>query len=252
MKDHRTYGNGPYSTIVIHGGPGAVGDMRPVAEELSDNIGVIESLHTETTIDDQLEELKKAVESGDPPLTLVGHSWGAWLSFIFAAEDPSLVKKLILVSSGPFEKRYAKNIMKTRMDRLNKGEKKRFFKTMSTLDEDTNFENIDSLLQKTDSYDPIERETETEFHPSVYIDVWEEATELRNSGELLEIDEKIECPVTAIHGTYDPHPAEGVKGPLESRLEHFKFILLEDCGHYPWKEKEAKEEFFEILRDEID
>ncbi len=74
---------------------------------------------------------------------------------------------------------------------------------------------------------------------------------LRQTGKLLDIVAKIRCPVVAIHGDYDPHPAEGVRGPLSSILKDFRLILLEKCGHKPWIEREAKETFYEILNKEL-
>jgi pimeloyl-ACP methyl ester carboxylesterase len=47
----------------------------------------------------------------------------------------------------------------------------------------------------------------------------------------------IECPVVAIHGDYDPHPADGVRIPLSNVLKDFRFILLGKCGHVPWFER---------------
>jgi hypothetical protein len=35
MKNLRIYGKAPFNVAVIHGGPGAVGEMAPVARELS-------------------------------------------------------------------------------------------------------------------------------------------------------------------------------------------------------------------------
>lgn len=51
-------------------------------------------------------------------MTLIGHSWGAWLSYLEAAYNPSLVSKVILVASGPFEAHYASNLMEMRLGRL--------------------------------------------------------------------------------------------------------------------------------------
>ena len=53
----------------------------------------------------------------------------------------------------------------------------------------------------------------------------------------------IKCPVTAIHGDYDPHPADGVREPLSRLLKDFNFILLDECGHKPWIEKKRKRSF---------
>jgi len=68
----------------------------------------------------------------------------------------------------------------------------------------------------------------------------------------LELGKRIECPVVAIHGNYDPHPAEGVERPLSAVLNNFRFVLLEKCGHSPWIERQAKEKFYEILEEELE
>lgn len=57
MKNVRTYGTAPFQVAVIHGGPGAPGEMAPVARELSLLCGVLEPLQTKTTVAEQVEEL---------------------------------------------------------------------------------------------------------------------------------------------------------------------------------------------------
>jgi pimeloyl-ACP methyl ester carboxylesterase len=81
--------------------------------------------------------------------------------------------------------------------------------------------------------------------------VWTEAAELRRSGELLQLGKLIKCPVVAIHGDYDPHPAEGVQKPLSAILKSFSFILLANCGHKPWIERQAKDKFYEFLKEQL-
>jgi pimeloyl-ACP methyl ester carboxylesterase len=90
-----------------------------------------------------------------------------------------------------------------------------------------------------------------EIRGDVFQGVWKDAARLRASGELLALATRIECPVVAIHGDCDPHPYEGVQQPLSSRLEDFRFIMLENCGHKPWIEREAREGFYEVLEDEL-
>ena len=82
--------------------------------------------------------------------------------------------------------------------------------------------------------------------------VWQEAEALRRSGELLEMGKQITCPVVAIHGDYDSHPAEGVERPLSRVLRDFRFVLLDKCGHSPWLEKQARDRVYDILRIEIE
>lgn len=74
---------------------------------------------------------------------------------------------------------------------------------------------------------------------------------MRKSGQLLEIACKIRCPVVAIHGDYDPHPAAGVREPLAKVVQDFRFVLLEKCGHKPWAEREARDEFYGVLEREL-
>ncbi|MGA9187011.1 MAG: hypothetical protein WB014_00230 [Methanosarcina sp.] len=42
MKSLRKYGNLPFTVAVIHGGPGAPGEMAPVARELASCRGVLD------------------------------------------------------------------------------------------------------------------------------------------------------------------------------------------------------------------
>jgi len=89
MKNLRKYGNKPFNVAVIHGGPGAPGEMALVARELSCVRGVLELLQTATTLEGQVQELKAVLEkNAAPPVTLIGFSWGAMLSFILTAQYP--------------------------------------------------------------------------------------------------------------------------------------------------------------------
>jgi pimeloyl-ACP methyl ester carboxylesterase len=253
----RKYGRQPFNIAVVHGGPGAPGEMAPVARELSSDNGVLEPLQTATTVEGQVEELRRVLENnGNLPVVLIGFSWGAWLSYITTAYNPSLVKKLILVSSGPFEEQYTPQIMSTRLGRLEPGERDEVLSLLiaaasMTLDS-SRFARMGELMGKADSYDPLPSEEEgLECNPEVYQKVWDEASQLRSSGRLLKLGEKIACPVTAIHGDYDPHPYDGVKDPLGRVIKDFRFILLEKCGHHPWLERQARERFYQVLRAEI-
>jgi pimeloyl-ACP methyl ester carboxylesterase len=260
MKDNlRTYGKAPYDVALLHGGPGTAGGMAPLALELALRHGVLEPLQTAASIDGQVEELKDLLEeSADLPVTLVGHSWGAWLGYIVAARHPGLVKKLILVSSGGFEDRYAATTQETRLSRLSseeRGEVNRLLEIIRgrmTVDRNADFARLGELFFKSDAYDPLpQKPPETIFNLEIYRSVWGEATVLRRSGKLLEMGREIASPVVAIHGAYDSHPAEGVEGPLSAVLRDFRFILLENCGHKPWIERQARELFLAIIEGEL-
>lgn len=258
MDNIRKYGNEPFTIAVVQGGPGAAGEMVPVAKEISAYRGVLEPFQTATTLEGQVQELKSIIEEySKPPITLVGYSCGAWLIFILAAQHSDLVKKLILVGSGPFEADYAQNIMEVRLNRLNEKEKieaQELLKELSkpTTENSNILKRFGELISKADSYNPLPGGKENvEVRQNIYQSVWPQANELRRSGKLLQLGEKIKCPVVAIHGDYDPHPAQGVKESLSKVVKDFKFILLQNCGHKPWIERAAKDKFYEILKNQL-
>jgi pimeloyl-ACP methyl ester carboxylesterase len=261
MKNVRFYGRQPYTVAVVHGGPGMPGYMWAVARELGKETGVLEPLQTKNSLEGQIEELRGILEKyADLPVLLLGHSWGAMLTYIFTAHYPSLIKKLILVGSGPYEQQYADIIDTERLNRLTEEERIEEFKLVEIINSATPAERDKAmarhsvLLEKADTFAPLPTEKEPEPLPvseEINRKVWSEAKKLRDSGEILAIGPKIKCPVLAIHGDYDPHPAAGVAQPLSRMLKDFRFVLLEKCGHYPWLEKYARDKFFEILREEI-
>ena len=264
MEMLRKYGSGPFRVVVVHGGPGAVGSVAPIARTLGQSRGVLEPLQTATTLDGQIEELRLVVEhNANPPVMFIGHSWGAWLSALVTATHPELVRKLILVSSGPFEAHYVSKITENRLKRLSPQEQEEYLRLVELLDRSAvpgsavSLSRLDELTHKTDSYDPIELPNDTADLDDIadpagmYQGVWPKAAELRATGELLRLVATITCPVVAIHGDADPHPADGIQQPLAARMKDFRMIMLEKCGHTPWGEKYAMERFYEILEHEL-
>ena len=258
----RRYGKASFAIVVVHCGPGAVGEMAQVAREIASTWWVLEPIQTATSLEGQVEELRAVLEKhGDLPVTLIGFSWGAWLSFLVAAHYPAIIKKLVLVGSGPYEEKYAARLQETRLNRLSEEGRTEYefiiraLGDPATEDKDRLFVRLGALASKTDEYDPIaDRSDESDAVGSkgdVFQGVWRDAAELRKSGELLELGKQIKCPVVAIHGDYDPHPAEGVQKPLSAILENFRFILLKNCGHKPWVERRARDRFYAILKEEL-
>lgn len=259
MANPRIYGSPPYTLAVVHGGPGAAGSMAPVARELGAEWGVLEPLQTEASLDGQVAELRALLLAhARLPVTLVGSSWGAMLSLILAARHPELVARLILVGSGVYDARYAQGIEQTRLERLSEAERREIDALLISLNgpagagRDDVLRRLGAIFARADSYDPLPHDDELlEVRFDVFQQVWGEAEALRASGELLELARQVRCPVLAIHGSYDPHPAEGVRAPLAAAIADFRFVLLEECGHEPWYERRARARFFAILQDEL-
>jgi pimeloyl-ACP methyl ester carboxylesterase len=246
----RTHGRDPFRIVLVHGGPGGAGELFQLAEDLSEIEGVLEPLQSERTVSGQVEELGRSIEEKcSLPVILVGFSWGAWLSWILASTRPEIVSDLVLIGSGPFTEKHSSAIMKTRLSRLERKTREEVINLISIpppLDIDS-FRRFARIMADADSYDPINdwSQSDMDYDPLINAMVWKEAVSLRRSGMLLRARVSISCPITIIHGDFDPHPADGVVEPLKDMNPSVH--ILEKCGHRPWIEKHARKKFMEIL-----
>ena len=253
----REYGLPPYRVVVIHGGPGARGEMAPVASELGQRFGVIEPLQEAASVGGQEEELKMILQMHAAlPATLVGHSWGAWLSLLLAARHPDMVEKILLVATPPLEQRYVAAIDERRLERFTADQRREWREITSSLaaahPQEGFVVRLAELAAVADNFDPIPDERNAvDVRPDLFRAVWHEAAKMRRDGSLLATVRQIRCPVVAIHGEDDPHPAAGVQGPLATALGDFRFLLIPRCGHTPWIERQAQRRFYDILDAEI-
>jgi len=83
----------------------------------------------------------------------------------------------------------------------------------------------------------------------IYAGVWPEAASMRSISEFPRITARIECPVVAIQGEYTP--VEAVAAPLTATLWEFQIIVLDKCGHDPWRERWAVDTFYDILERQL-
>ena len=126
------HGKAPYKTVLIHGGPGAIGSLKTCSEELSrlTERGVVEALQSQYSIAELIEELYlQIIEYCQEKPTLIGHSWGAWLAVLFAEKYPKLCKNIILVGCPPLADKYVKEISLRRLRNLS-GEESKIFQRM--------------------------------------------------------------------------------------------------------------------------
>lgn len=259
MESQRLYGEAPYSLVLVHGGPGARGELAGVARRLAGSShlpgvhrGVLEALQGRYTIAELMAELKATIAANCPSsVALVGYSWGAWLAGLYASTYNERVSRLILISSGPLESRYAEGISENRLSRMS-GEEASTVRELllrSRL-EDEELAFLGRAIEKSDAYCPIaepEDKGGIEVSGGVYSAIWPAAEDLRRSGDLLKVFSRINCPVFIIHGEDDPHPWRGVVEPLEALGKNPELHLLRRCGHRPWRELYANGDFFEAL-----
>ena len=248
----RLYGKAPYNIVLVHGGPGAIGSLKGGAQELAElsQIGVVEAIQSKYSIAELIEELYNQIKDNcSDKVSLVGHSWGAWLAALSAEKYPELIEHLILIGSGPLEDKYVSEIGARRFQNLSEEDRAIFQRLIDNQATDEDMEKILDILERSDNYCLENREkhkadkTDSEMHNKV----WSEAAKLRTSGELLTAFKNIKSKIYLIQGQFDPHPVKGVTIPLQENGVTCETYILDKCGHSPFMEKYAKDEFYKIL-----
>lgn len=248
----RLYGNAPYKLVLVHGGPGAIGSLKGFAKELNEisNIGVVEAIQSKYSIAELIEELHSQIKDNcSNKVTLIGHSWGAWLVVLYSAKYPEQVNNTILIGCGPLEDKYVSEIGKRRMQNLSEEDGALFQRLINNQATDEDMKRIPVMFEKSDNFCLENRElyradrTDSEM----YNLVWSEAAKLRSSGELLESFKRIKSKLFLIQGDMDPHPVQGVTQPLQEIGVECETYILEKCGHSPFMEKYAREKFYKIV-----
>jgi pimeloyl-ACP methyl ester carboxylesterase len=224
-------------------------------------MGVLEPLQTASTVGKQVDELAEQIGiHAHEPVFLFGHSWGAWLSLLVAYSHPELVRKVFLIGSGAFEPTYIVEMENRRLSHLTESEVAEYkaigLKLINTnaIEKDALLERLGNLAAKADDFhvdqSPENREDLLKVDGCQYQKVWAEGAHLRETGHFVQIANQIEVPVRIIHGAEDPTPIDGVVEPLRGRVRDLVWYELDRCGHSPWKERYAQDEFFRILKAE--
>lgn len=248
----RLYGKAPYKIVLVHGGPGAIGSLKGFAQELNmlSQTGIVEAIQSKYSIAELIEELHNQIdENCNNKVLLIGHSWGAWLAALFAEKYPELIERIILVGSAPLEEKYVSEIRARRLENLSEEDGAIFQRLIDNRATDEDMIKIPQIFEKSDNYcletANLHRadKTDSQMHNVV----WEEAAKLRTQGKLLTSFKQIKCKIVLIQGENDPHPARGITIPLQENGIECETYILEKCGHSPFMEKYAKENFYNIL-----
>jgi len=245
---YKLYGNP--NKIIIHGGPGAPGSVSSLARDLDD---CIELYNFGRSIEAQLKEIHDIVEhfKMNAPV-LIGHSWGAWLSFIYASKYPT--SKIVLIGCGAFKESYLELMNRRRQQKLTSDELTDvdvFFSKIAK-NEEIDMSYFGKLMAKMDSYELSHYEDELlSFDAKGYQMLMDELRILRKSGALLKMSRTVHAEVVVIHGKEDPHPYEGIIEPFDEAGISYRVHLIERCGHAPWCEKYARDEFYQIIKMEL-
>lgn len=257
----RKYGHGNDVLVLVHGGPGGAGSLSCMAKQYAEfgegKLYVLEPWQSAETVWGQVEELYEQIRScTDGKVTLLGHSWGAWIVTLFASRYSDLLKSVVLMGSGPFDDRYIP-LMKEKRERFFQGKQREEFDKLTqeliqkdVINKQEKFAKLASISHG-DDYDVIEEHNDCIPDGEIYNSVWPEGAKMRTNGILIEEAKKIKCPIYVIHGKEDPHPIEGIVEPFNKNNIKYTLFTINHCGHSAWKEKYAKDKLREIIINKI-
>jgi pimeloyl-ACP methyl ester carboxylesterase len=146
------------------------------------------------------------------------------LALAYACSHPENARALVLIGCGTFDAE-----SRARMKELigERGTEKAYDFCPAHADrEDSWMENFD-----------IRAHTKT----------WEDMMRLQENGTYPESFSRITAPALMVHGSYDPHPGRMIYDSLTPYIKNLQYRELEKCGHYPWREKFARDRFFAIM-----
>jgi pimeloyl-ACP methyl ester carboxylesterase len=230
--------------------------MAPVGRALADGFRVLEPFQRRAgreplTVATLVADLDQTIRGeGWASPALVGSSWGAMLALAYAATFPGRAGRLVLVGCGTFDRRARETMRETVNRRL--GVEPGLLVTPAEvrgLGEDEALRLAGERLLPAYSHDLLSTETGVErCDARGHREVWADMVRLQDEGVYPGAFTRVVGPVLMLHGESDPHPGPMVRDSLAPHVRGLRYHALSRCGHYPWLERHAREEFFRVLR----
>ena len=258
----RFYGETGPQVILLHGGPGAPGDLAPLARHLGNNFRVLEPLQRLSdsiplTVARHVADLYGVIHdtATDIPIRLTGHSWGAMLALTYAARYPADIDRVVLIGCGSFDKGSREAYQTCMAQRMNSEIKLRLnnINMQLAVEKDPqrrneSFAELAALCTRLQSFKPLSTGSEALVcDERGNNETWNDALYIQEQGIQPAEFARIQAAVTMIHGDKDPHPGPMIYKSLAPIIPTIQYHEIPRCGHMPWIEQEAREEFFKLL-----
>jgi proline iminopeptidase len=256
-------GRGGSPLVLVHGGPGLTHEVfKPHLERAAefatvyfyDQRGCGRSTRLTAdiacTLDDHVSDLEGLRASlGLQRMTLLGHSWGAYLSLAYSVRHERHVERLVLVSPAPPYPETEKHLH--RWNSLLTSAMRREIQgiTMSNLPEE------EKALRRLHVVLPLY------FHNLVAMDDFRRrgiricgrvAERMASEGELIDLRpaiEKLRVPAGIVVGRHDQRTPFDYAEELKNQLYFARMHMFESSGHFPFLEQ--AEDFLKLLRAEM-
>jgi pimeloyl-ACP methyl ester carboxylesterase len=254
----RRYGPEGPPLVVLHGGPGAPGSVASLARALAAHLPVWEPLQRRSgdvplTVARHVADLAAVLPP--EPLVLLGWSWGAMLALSFAARHPGRARALLLVGCGTYDtasRAARRRILHDRLGRADartEGElQRRLAAERDPAARDALLEELGRLCARAQSFDAVPDPSDRPADARGFEETWADVLRLQERGEEPAAFAAVRCPVRMLHGADDPHPGRATRDALAPFVADLAYREFERCGHAPWLERHARDDFLAAVR----
>ena len=251
-----------HPVLVVHGGPGADSRyLRPQMDRLVDFVSC-DPHNQQNPIRlfyfDQRGAERSPLDAGTSPgsslthvhdveqmrlvtgvekITVVGYSWGALLTLLYALHFPHRIEQLVLISPAPVwaaaRQLFQENLQKATQRPEVATLKQEWLAQEETLDAETKRRRRFALAVAGYFVDPRKALDMTPFRVQKRVEeaVW---SSLVNYDLRADLPVLKGCPTLVIHGKQDVIPIETAH--TLATLVQGQFVALDDCGHVPFIE----------------
>lgn len=259
----RTYGARGPTIVVLHGGPGAPGSARGLAQALATRFVVLEPLQrrageVQLSVEQHVADL---AEVAPTPAVLVGWSWGAMLALSYAARHPGRVRALVLVGCGTYSQADRDEYRRRMNEGLGEAGRARLDELRRALKTATDPATRDGLLAeegalatRAQSVELLDEADDEPAEPDArgYRETWDDVLERQANGVEPAAFATVRVPVLMLHGDADPHPGAGTRDTLRRVMPQLEYVELARCGHLPWRERHARARFLDVVGSWLD
>jgi pimeloyl-ACP methyl ester carboxylesterase len=175
------------------------------------------------------------------------------LALAYAAAHPTTLSALVLIGCGTFSQAARSEFERRRAAQLTADYQLAIAHIKETeTDPNRRHGALARVWTRVYGYDVDDREVDLLVVDTfAHSQTWSDMVRLLNEGVYPTAFAAITCPVLMLHGQADPHPGDITRDDLRLHIPQLEYREFPRCGHSPWLEREAKDEFFERLNDWI-
>ena len=249
----RRHGSAGPLVLCLHGGPGAPGEVAPVAARLGMHYRVLEPFErrsgaTPLSLTLHANDLAQLVLGEEAPhAAVVGFSSGAITALTFAASWSHLCRAVVLIGAATVDAESRAEFKRRLAGRLGPAASARLAELRQLPASDEVLEAQAKLLGEAYFVDPVSLPQPAWVDAQGHGQTWQDMLRLQEAGEHPRSFRSIRSPVLMIHGADDPHPGPMIRDSLRAVMPQLEYVELAACGHYPWLERAAREEFQHVL-----